>query len=164
MMQRSRLPCRRVGTRSWSCGHAVYPSLAERLYCLLDRVEMQNFLWEGCNFDLTSLEAKSKFRAYTSPSHAWASNMCELLATALTSRTCQNSILGHSACRNSSTNLGTASSAFRGRIVRQGTFMSAYFDRALLRSTWDDFIVRWDGGRIFFALWLYKRWRHRLLH
>lgn len=33
-------------------------------------------------------------------------------------------------------------------------------DRNLLREAWQDFIAgRWDGGRAFFALWLYETWR-----
>src|SRR5262249_15749921 len=42
------------------------------------------------------------------------------------------------------------------------SFITAYFDRALLRVAWNDFIAGWDGSRIFFALWLYERWRQRI--
>jgi hypothetical protein len=32
-------------------------------------------------------------------------------------------------------------------------------DRELLREAWDDFLAeRWDGGRLFYALWLYEAW------
>jgi asparagine synthase (glutamine-hydrolysing) len=35
----------------------------------------------------------------------------------------------------------------------------AHLDRALLRAAWDDFLAgRWDGARVFYALWLYEVW------
>ena len=44
------------------------------------------------------------------------------------------------------------------------SFILAYFDRSLLRAAWADFISGWDGSRVFFALWLYERWRRTMLH
>jgi asparagine synthase (glutamine-hydrolysing) len=44
------------------------------------------------------------------------------------------------------------------------SFIFGYFDRALLRAAWADFISGWDGSRIFFALWLYERWRRTIFH
>jgi asparagine synthase (glutamine-hydrolysing) len=38
-----------------------------------------------------------------------------------------------------------------------------HLDRRLLRKAWKDFIHgHWDGGRAFFALWLYETWRRVL--
>ena len=37
-------------------------------------------------------------------------------------------------------------------------------DQKLLRAAWDDTISnRWDGGRVFYSLWLYEVWRHTVL-
>ena len=37
-------------------------------------------------------------------------------------------------------------------------------DRKLLRAAWDDTIAdRWDGGRVFYSLWLYDVWRRTVL-
>jgi asparagine synthase (glutamine-hydrolysing) len=44
------------------------------------------------------------------------------------------------------------------------SFISTYFDRQLLRAAWGDLISGWDGSRVFFALWLYERWRRKMLH
>jgi asparagine synthase (glutamine-hydrolysing) len=61
---------------------------------------------------------------------------------------------------------------FRGSLRQQvedelfamDSFIPTYFDRGLLRVAWNDFIAGWDGSRIFFALWLYERWRRTTLH
>jgi asparagine synthase (glutamine-hydrolysing) len=42
------------------------------------------------------------------------------------------------------------------------SFILGYLDPKLLRAAWDDFLAGWDGGRTFFSLWLYERWRRRL--
>jgi asparagine synthase (glutamine-hydrolysing) len=31
-------------------------------------------------------------------------------------------------------------------------------DGGLLRKAWDDFLGGWDGGRVFYSLWLYEKW------
>ena len=37
-------------------------------------------------------------------------------------------------------------------------------DRKLLRAAWDDTLTnRWDGGRVFYSLWLYEVWRRTVL-
>jgi len=36
-------------------------------------------------------------------------------------------------------------------------------DRHLLHAAWEDLTARrWDGGRVFFSLWLYEKWRRTL--
>lgn len=40
---------------------------------------------------------------------------------------------------------------------------AAELDRTLLRAAWDDFLRgRWDGARLFYALWLYEEWSRQL--
>jgi asparagine synthase (glutamine-hydrolysing) len=39
-----------------------------------------------------------------------------------------------------------------------------HLERQLLRAAWNDFMgSRWDGGRAFFALWLYETWQRVLV-
>lgn len=45
----------------------------------------------------------------------------------------------------------------------QNSTTSAYLDRRLLRTAWEDFLRgEWDGARAFYALWIYETWSRTL--
>jgi asparagine synthase (glutamine-hydrolysing) len=46
-----------------------------------------------------------------------------------------------------------------GDLFSSDSFITSHLDTRLLRAAWNDLIAGWDGSRIFFALWLYERWR-----
>ena len=60
--------------------------------------------------------------------------------------------------------IGPLREQIEDELFAAGSFITAHLDRTLLRAAWDDFIAGWDGGRIFFALWLYERWRNTIPH
>jgi asparagine synthase (glutamine-hydrolysing) len=60
--------------------------------------------------------------------------------------------------------MGPLREQIEDELFAAGSFVAAHLDRTLLRAAWDDFIAGWDGGRIFFALWLYERWRSTIPH
>lgn len=42
--------------------------------------------------------------------------------------------------------------------------VAPHFEKSRLKSAWDDFLTgNWDGGRPFFALWLYDTWHREVL-
>lgn len=48
-------------------------------------------------------------------------------------------------------------------VLGKDSACSAYMDERLLRSAWEDFLRgEWDGGRAFYALWLYETWSRTL--
>jgi asparagine synthase (glutamine-hydrolysing) len=48
-------------------------------------------------------------------------------------------------------------------LFEANSFISTHLDRTLLHVAWNDFMAGWDGGRAFFALWLYERWCRAIL-
>jgi asparagine synthase (glutamine-hydrolysing) len=51
-----------------------------------------------------------------------------------------------------------------GELFATNSFVSGYLDHRLLRAAWDDFLAGWDGGRTFFSLWVYEKWRRLSFH
>jgi len=51
-----------------------------------------------------------------------------------------------------------------GELFATNSFIGGYLDPRLLRVAWDDFLAGWDGGRTFFSLWAYERWRRMIFH
>ncbi len=48
-------------------------------------------------------------------------------------------------------------------LFAENSTVGALLDRPLLRAAWEDVVARrWDGGRVFFSLWLYEKWRRSL--
>jgi asparagine synthase (glutamine-hydrolysing) len=52
----------------------------------------------------------------------------------------------------------------RDEIFAANSTVCEQLDRKLLTAAWDDTIAgRWDGGRVFYSLWLYEVWRRTIL-
>ena len=48
-------------------------------------------------------------------------------------------------------------------LFAENSAVCQYLDRPLLKEAWNDLTSRrWDGGRVFFSLWLYEKWRRTL--
>jgi len=48
-------------------------------------------------------------------------------------------------------------------VFAEDSAVCGQLDRKLLHEAWNDLVAkRWDGGRVFFSLWLYEKWRRGL--
>ena len=52
----------------------------------------------------------------------------------------------------------------RDEVFAANSAVCEQLDRKLLTAAWEDTVAgRWDGGRVFYALWLYEVWRRTVL-
>lgn len=58
--------------------------------------------------------------------------------------------------------IGPLREQIEGELLNPRSFVSGRIEYPKLRAAWDDVVRGWDGGRIFFSLWLYEKWRRGL--